>query len=361
MTRRPVLAAPFPYFGGKSRVAPEIWSRLGDVARYVEPFAGSLAVLLARPRPFRGREIVNDVDGLLVNVWRALAHDPEAVAHWCDWPATESDLHARHAWLVGRRERLTACLEGDPDWYDAQAAGWWLWGIGLWIGGGWCSGRGPWRVAEGRLQRAAGTGGVPRQLLALGDDGGGVQRRLLAVGDEGRGVSRRSVATYGLRPRGVRAGARGAALLAAFEPLAERLREVVVMAGDWSRVVTPGVLFGTSAGRAGSEGACAVYLDPPYGEEAGRADGLYAADSLTVAHAVRAWAIDHGDDPRLRIALSGYAGEGAMPPTWGELAWKAHGGMGSQAQGVARANSRRERVWFSPSCLRAGLWDEVAL
>lgn len=40
------LRAPFPWFGGKSRAAPLIWEALGDVRNYVEPFAGSLAVLL---------------------------------------------------------------------------------------------------------------------------------------------------------------------------------------------------------------------------------------------------------------------------------------------------------------------------
>lgn len=42
------LAAPFPYFGGKRRAAPIIWGALGDPSGYVEPFAGSAAVLLAR-------------------------------------------------------------------------------------------------------------------------------------------------------------------------------------------------------------------------------------------------------------------------------------------------------------------------
>jgi site-specific DNA-adenine methylase len=41
-----MMMAPFPWFGGKSRAAKLIWSRLGDVPNYVEPFAGSLAVLL---------------------------------------------------------------------------------------------------------------------------------------------------------------------------------------------------------------------------------------------------------------------------------------------------------------------------
>jgi hypothetical protein len=55
------LRAPFPWFGGKSRAAPAIWERFGDVANYVEPFAGSLAVLLARPHAPR-IETVNDAD-----------------------------------------------------------------------------------------------------------------------------------------------------------------------------------------------------------------------------------------------------------------------------------------------------------
>jgi DNA adenine methylase len=41
------LKAPFPWFGGKSIIAPEVWERFGNVQNFVEPFAGSLAVLLA--------------------------------------------------------------------------------------------------------------------------------------------------------------------------------------------------------------------------------------------------------------------------------------------------------------------------
>lgn len=51
-----LLTAPFPYFGGKRRAAPIIWRELGDPAGYVEPFAGSAAILLARPA-FKGRRV----------------------------------------------------------------------------------------------------------------------------------------------------------------------------------------------------------------------------------------------------------------------------------------------------------------
>ena len=49
MSAQETLRAPFPWFGGKSRAADLIWPRFGDVPNYVEPFAGSLAVLLGRP------------------------------------------------------------------------------------------------------------------------------------------------------------------------------------------------------------------------------------------------------------------------------------------------------------------------
>ncbi|QRK06034.1 hypothetical protein JQX13_38805 [Archangium violaceum] len=114
-----------------------MWQAFGDVANYVEPFAGSLAVLLARPTPPRV-ETVNDKDCYLANFWRAVHADPEGVAHHSDWPVNEADLHARHRWLVEQvsfRERMRR----EPDFYDVKVAGWWVWGISQWIGSGWCA------------------------------------------------------------------------------------------------------------------------------------------------------------------------------------------------------------------------------
>ena len=45
----PPLPAPFPWFGGKRRVSSLVWDAIGPVDNYIEPFAGSLAVLLRRP------------------------------------------------------------------------------------------------------------------------------------------------------------------------------------------------------------------------------------------------------------------------------------------------------------------------
>ena len=70
------MKAPFPYFGGKSCIANEVWARFGNTPNYVEPFAGSLAVLLSRPDVPK-TETVNDLDCYLANFWRAVQASPD--------------------------------------------------------------------------------------------------------------------------------------------------------------------------------------------------------------------------------------------------------------------------------------------
>lgn len=69
---------PFAYFGGKTTLAPKIAALLPEHEHYIEPFAGSLAVLLAK-EPVTW-ETVNDLDDLLVNFWRVLRDRPEELA-----------------------------------------------------------------------------------------------------------------------------------------------------------------------------------------------------------------------------------------------------------------------------------------
>ena len=342
------IDAPFPYFGGKSRIADEVWDRFGDVPNYVEPFAGSLAVLLARPSEPH-IETVNDLDGMIANFWRAVTADPEAVAYWADWPVNEVDLHARHLWLVGQREDMTARLMADPDWCDAKIAGWWVWGICSWIGSGFCSGDGDWIAEDGEFRQRPHLGndgqGVHRKLPHLGDAGRGVHRQLPHLGDDGRGVHRQlphlGNAGQGVHRQLPHLGDAGQGVLDWFTELAQRLRRVRVCCGDWSRVCGPTPTV--------KQGLTGVFLDPPYTFGEREAD-LYVEDN-DVAAEVRAWAIEQGTDPRMRIALCGYEGEHEMPADWECMAWKATGGYASQGDS-SNENAARERVWFSPHCLK---------
>ena len=85
-----------------------------------------------------GIETVNDLDCMVANFWRALQHDPDAVADAADWPVNEADQHARHLWLVSQ-EQFREQMKVDPEFYDAKIAGWWVWGQCIWIGSGWCA------------------------------------------------------------------------------------------------------------------------------------------------------------------------------------------------------------------------------
>jgi DNA adenine methylase len=305
------LRAPFPWFGGKSRAAALIWARFGNVPNYVEPFAGSLAVLLGRPYAPQ-TETVNDADCYLANFWRALQRDPDAVAAHADWPVNEADLLARHRWLLSQAE-FRERLRSDPHYCDAQIAGWWVWGLCAWIGSGWC------RQDVEQLPHLGDAGrGINRKLPHLGDAGQGINRKLPHLGDAGRGI-----ADY-------------------FTALSDRLRRVRVCCGDWTRCLGESVTI--------KHGVTAVLLDPPYGDD--EHDVRYSAHS-SIAADVAAWAIEHGNDPMYRIALCGYDGEHAMPDDWHTVAWKARGGYGSQSDGRGRANAKRERIWFSPHCLGA--------
>jgi hypothetical protein len=417
------VRAPFPWFGGKRRVADVVWRAFGpEVPNYIEPFAGSLAVLLGRPRGAGKIETVNDRDRYLANFWRAVTADPVAVANAADWPVNEADLHARHKWLVNQvefRERMHT----DPDFFDVKIAGWWVWGLCQWIGGGWCvepqnhkhpkldgigkgvhsdAGHGRARGSRSRQRSAMpmgihadciidrGHGDLPRtrgaareseanrpELAGAGkgvhsERAGGAQRgrpRPNLNGGQGvhaMGINLRddllaNAYSPGRRPRlatngdGVHLpslgndrglnGVSAAPCVAWFIALQQRLRRVRVACGDWQRVLGDSVLG--KGMNVGGRRPCAVFLDPPYAHEF-RDPYLYSEDDASVSAKVRIWALDHGDDPEIRIALCGYAGEHEMPKSWTEHAWK-----GARGYAAASNNNRElERIWFSPHCLQ---------
>lgn len=303
------MKAPFPWFGGKSGAAPLVWGAFGDVANYVEPFAGSLAVLLARPHAPRV-ETVNDLDGLLINFWRAAAWAPDDVARHADWPVSEPDLSARHLALVERRPELTERLAVDAEFFDAKLAGWWVWGVCSWIGSGWCDGSGPWVRGATSLVKSDAGRGINRKLPHLGDAGRGINRQLPPIRD-------------------------------LIGDLAARIRRVRFACGDWSRVLGDSVTW--------RHGITGILLDPPYSDGAME---YAAADRGTTSGDVRKWALENGDNNKLRIALCGYSEEHDMPG-WTCVEWKPRGGYGNQGGADAADNRHRERIWFSPHCARS--------
>lgn len=296
--------APFIYPGGKHRAAPLIWERLGaEVGRYIEPFAGSLAVLLARPRPGLV-EVVNDADGFVVNAWRSIRYDPAGVAWWLTGPASSADLVTRHRWVHTEGRERVAAVFTDPAHFDVQTAAWFIYGLNVAV--------------------------HPRAFLRPDERHGRPATDACAQGH--LALSRQPLDIY-------------------LAGIAARLERTMILAGDWSACLTSSMLSSHADGTLHS--TAAVFLDPPYDDTLRRGD-LYGADSATVAVDVLAWCRKWGNHPQLRVCLAGYASEhdGLETDGWTVEAWS------SDAGGKSRHD---ERLWFSPGCLKpagqASLFD----
>lgn len=78
-----MLNSPIKWVGGKSRLRKQIISLLPAHSCYVEPFCGAAWVLFGKP-PSKV-EIINDIDGELVNFFRVVKHQPEAFIQSFEW------------------------------------------------------------------------------------------------------------------------------------------------------------------------------------------------------------------------------------------------------------------------------------
>lgn len=75
------MKPPFNYFGAKTTLGSEIAALFPSHRHYVEPFGGSLAVLLAKPPA--PMETVNDLDSRLMTFWRVLRERPDELERLC--------------------------------------------------------------------------------------------------------------------------------------------------------------------------------------------------------------------------------------------------------------------------------------
>ncbi len=375
------MRAPFPWFGGKSRAAHLVWPRFGNVRTYAEPFYGSGAILLARGpelakigidwAPGDTIETVNDADPYVTNFWRATSRHADRVAVIADYPVMEADLHARHQWLVDQvdfRERIFA----DPEYFDVKVAGWWVWGLSCWIGAGWCCFDGSTRAQGLKRPDLPGRGGkgVHRRHPGRGARG---PRRLTGVSNRPRigpgaaaGVHRQvprtnaqgGMVVHGLRIRkkrphlsgsgggtGTHAPIARSRLVPWFRALRERLRPVRFVCGGFERICGKSVVLP-------DHGFGGLFLDPPYPSNADRHEELYSVDCGKVAHRAHAVALEWGKNPRVRVAFCCYEGTHSFPEDWEEVAWRSSGGYGGGQDGRGERNRDRERLYFSPACLK---------
>ena len=289
----------FPYIGGKYTIAPEINRRFGAIDTRIDAFTGSSSWILAsEPAKY---EIVNDLDGYVVNYLRAVKYAPDEVARHLDFPRAELELVARHHYVRDRLPELIAKLGGEPDYYDPILAARWAYVMAhkydpsLNKSGGWL-------VHDGRLIYERGVGRIRGSLNS--------RPSLLA-----RLVKERRVSEY-------------------VAALSERLRNVCIFWND----------FVVVAGKAKQPelGVVGILLDPPYPRHLHNYD--YDTDGADVWHRAARWAVSNGDNPRLRIAVCGYNdadSDALFPSGWARFFWK-RSGIGQYKD--------KECIWFSPHC-----------
>ena len=389
------MKAPFPYYGGKKQWADTVWERFGDQRRavYVEPFAGSLAVLLSNDKPFT-REIVCDTSGHICNFWRAISEAPEEVAKHADWPTIHQDLASRHKWLIAwAREHADELME-NAEYYDAKAAGWWCWGISNWIGGGWCTdsqantkpkeqipsvnngsgGKGiqtqrkdPGNIREkipnigahdggrgiqvqredlgkpkGQIPHVKNTGGG-QGVQAQREDLGKIQEQRPHVYNHegGQGVQAQRKAFPEEAELVLAQPLNGDRLMPWFFAIAHRLKRVIVLNRSWESALTPTLLQQTATS---PKPPVRIFMDPPY-LTIDRESTLYQSDadghSEDVAQTSYDWAVANAERPGFIIAYCCHDGDFTLPAGW-EKVTKAFRGIKK-----AERRSKADCIMFS--------------
>ena len=289
----------FPYIGGKYTIAPEINRRFGAIDTRIDAFTGSSSWILASP-PVK-HEIVNDLDGYVVNYLRAVKYAPEEVARHLDFPRAELELIAYHHYTRDRLPELVARLGGDPDYYDPILAARWAYVMAYKLDPSLLK-SGGWLTRGGLLVYERGAGKI-RGSMTSG-------HRILA-----RFVKERRVSEY-------------------VAVLSERLRNVQVWWNDFEIVVRKA--------KQPEFGVVGILLDPPYPHNL--RDFYYDNDDAGIWNRAARWAVANGDNPRLRIAVCGYNdadSDALFPSGWARFVWR-RSGIGK--------NKDRECVWFSPHC-----------
>jgi DNA adenine methylase len=321
------LRAPFPYFGGKTKIADRVWRALGnDLEHYLEPFFGSGAVLFSCPNPPR-IETVNDRDAFVCNCWRAIKGDPNTVAEGLNFPINHAELMARRIALNKEEPNLYEKIIGDPEYYNAKMAAYWIYAARYSIGGFRARDEGNKKIPT-ISHDTVGVAGIP----AISDGNVGVAGMPM--------IGSNSVGVAGIPKIGAEYVFTGKSII---HELAKRLSRVRVVCGDWTRV--------TGGNWQLSSKPVGIFLDPPY--EAQDRATVYTHDSTSIAKEVGAYALRMGKEEGCRVVLTGY--EEHMWLTdhgWRTEAWKTAGGYGNQNQkGRAMKNAEREMIYYSPNCL----------
>lgn len=108
-----------PWMGGKSRLAEKLLPLFPAHKCYVEVFCGGAAMYFLRPMPAQA-EIINDINGDLVNLYRVVQHHLDAFVQQFRWALTSRQMFK---WLqMTNAETLTDIQRAARFFYLQQHA-----------------------------------------------------------------------------------------------------------------------------------------------------------------------------------------------------------------------------------------------
>ncbi len=310
------MKAPFSYFGGKSAVAPFIWKLLGDdIKRYFEPFGGSLAVLLARERK-PGKiyhEIVNDVDALIINVWRALKYTPTDVARMCSDPNSHVLYWQRIRYILAHKDILLDRIMKYDSHFNIKLAAYWLY------------------------YKACEIGSIELDKISL-------EHIDNSISEDGLSVGRNQLmSNNGIHAKYKNIEDKEEKVIAWFNYIKKILQNTKITCLDWKRLFNDGTHWQDCGGTKN----IGIFFDPPYSNC--RRGGLYRKDNYDVHKEVNDFCIKNADRETYRIVVAGYEGEHNNLEDYGytKYIWHAHGGYSNLS---GSDNKYKERLWASKSC-----------
>ncbi|STZ75319.1 DNA adenine methylase [Bergeriella denitrificans] len=89
-TPKPIV----PWMGGKRRLAKHLLPMFPKHTCYVEPFCGGAALFFMRPEPAKA-EVLNDINGQLINLYRVVQHHFDEFVRQFEWTLTSREVFAR--------------------------------------------------------------------------------------------------------------------------------------------------------------------------------------------------------------------------------------------------------------------------
>ncbi|MCY4356862.1 MAG: hypothetical protein OXD01_04995 [Gammaproteobacteria bacterium] len=235
-------------------------------------------------------------------------------------------MTARHKWLIKWGNQHKQKIIDDAEYFDMKVAGWWVWGISLWIGGGWCA-----EPVDNRRPTIDPRGGAK-----------GIQA-----------LSKRPI----IKPSGGFGGTQALQyknqLVEFIGRLSERLKNVIVLGGDWSKCLGDTPLMHTPDS---PKPPVSVLLDPPYLTEK-RTTSLYISDidgtSDHVALQSWKWALDNAQ--KYKIAYCCHEGDFELPEGWIKHTQKF------PSTKLRDKGKQEDCIMFSPLCHSEKPQKEMAL